>query len=292
MPGQLRVRTSSSKGKPVGPILESSTAQEPIAVHVKLEAPAHERVDDQVYGVDAETANGFSPGVREQDFEALLALSDHRDVQGFQRLVSSFGEPYRGQLQREMIRHHEFDALPLVLQAALSPNTPFHQESKIDPSGVIICTTAVRIEGVTAADALRALTTTDWKQWWATSTTSGPPPTFDFVPEAPLKAVPGFHLTVRLGEPIADGAHWRLPVKLAGTVSGDAKIYVESVDGGVVVHDTWLGVKLSNFVMEHVGGVGLWTAGHLASLRGAMFRGMLGATGFAGLRKHLQGAAK
>ncbi len=64
-------------------------------------------------------------------------------------------------------------------------------------------------------------------------------------------------------------------------------MYIESVDGGVVIHDTWMGMKLSNSFMQHVGGVGFWTNGHLQAIRGAMAGGMLGPTGFAGLRKYL-----
>ena len=85
----------------------------------------------------------------------------------------------------------------------------------------------------------------------------------------------------------AEGKNWRLPARLDGTFTGPAEMYIESVDGGVVVHDTWMGMKLQNFAMQHAGGAAFWTNGHLQALRGAMAGGLLGATGFAGLRKHL-----
>jgi hypothetical protein len=253
--------------------------------------PAHEQVGDKVSGLDAQAAAGDAvlPGIVQEDYRKLLSLGGSGDAGGFAALVGTFSPDYREKMKGELIRHHKFDRLPLSMQAQLSPKSPYHQESKIDAGGAIQCTTAVRIEGVSAQDALRALAQTDWKEWWATSTTSGPPPSFDFVPEAPLKAIPGFHLHVQMGAPVPEGKNWRLPAKLVGTFSGDAEMYIESVGGGVVVHDTWMGVKLSNFTMEHAGGVSFWTSGHLDALRGAMFGGMLGATGFAGLRRHLLG---
>lgn len=248
-----------------------------------LPAPLHEQVDDKVNG-----RAGPAPGLVAGDASRLLQLAESGDSGGFASFVGTFSPDYRTKMRSELIREHAFDGMPLEMQSQLSPESPFHQESKVDAGGEINCTTAVRIEGATSAAALQALTATDWASWWATSTTSGPPPSFDFIPEAPLKAIPGFHLKVNMGAPIRDGDNWRLPATLVGTFSGKAEIYIESVAGGVVVHDSWMGVKLSNWTMEHAGGAGFWTSGHLDALKGAMFGGMLGATGFAGLRKHLQ----
>lgn len=255
----------------------------------RTEERADQRVDDKVNNVDALEAAGDKvvAGIVREDYTKMVAFGESGDVAGFTQLAKSFSPAYRDKMKNELIRHHKFDGLPIAMQMQMSPDSPYHQESKIDGDGAISCTTAVRIEGVTAADALRALTGTDWKSWWATSSTSGPPPSFDFVPEAPLKAIPGFHLHVDMGAPAAEGKSWRLPAKLEGTFGGNAEMYIESVDGGIVVHDTWMGMKLDNFVMQHLGGAKFWTDGHLAALRGAMAGGMLGPTGFAGLRKFL-----
>lgn len=244
------------------------------------ERPAHERVTDQILGP--------TPGLVPGDMEKLLTHLNSGDTAAFSAFVRTFSADYRGKIKQELIRRHRFDRMPLPLQAQLSPESPYHQESQVD-GGAISCTSAVRIEGVTAEDALRALTQTDWKQWWATSSTSGPPPSFDFVPEAPLRAIPGFHLHVQMGAAVPEGKGYRLPARLAGTFSGSAEMYIEGVEGGVVVHDTWMGMRLSNWTMEHAGGAAFWTKGHLEALRGAMFGGMLGNTGFAGLRQHLLG---
>lgn len=254
---------------------------------MRAAAPLHEQVDDKVNAGTAPQA-----GLIGGDSAKLLALADARDNAGFASFVGSFSADYRTKMQAELIREHAFDSLPMSMQTQLAPDSPFHQESKLDAGGAISCTTAVRIEGSTSAAALTALTKTNWAEWWATSTTSGAPPSFNFIPEAPLKAIPGFHLKVNMGAPVQDGDNWRLPCDLVGTFSGKAEIYIESVEGGVVVHDTWMGVKLKNTVMEFGGGAKFWTGGHLEALRGAMFGGMLGDTGFAGLRKHLQGGGK
>lgn len=251
----------------------------------RLGLRAHEQVEEEVNGAASPNPAGLVPG----DYEKLLGYAGQRDTRGFSQFVASFSKDYRGRMTQELIHRHDFDELPVELQAQLSPESPFHQESKLDAGGGIHCTTAVRIEGVTAEDALRALTRTNWKDWWATSSTTGAPPKFDFVPEAPLKAVPGFHLTVEMADAVAEGRDYRLPARLVGTFEGAAEMYIESVEGGIVVHDTWMGMKLQNTAMEHLGGAKFWTNGHLEALRGAMFGGMLGATGFAGLRAYLQG---
>ncbi len=250
-------------------------------------APLHEQVDDKVNG-----GAGPEPGLVGGDASRLVALAESGDSAGFASFVGTFSADYRTKMKGELIREHAFDSMPLDMQTQLAPDSAFHQESQVDAGGEINCTTAVRIEGATSAAALTALTQTNWADWWATSTTSGAPPSFDFIPEAPIKAIPGFHLKVNMGAPIADGDNWRLPATLVGTFSGKAEIYIESVEGGVVVHDSWMGVKLNNWTMEHAGGARFWTGGHLDALKGAMFGGMLGATGFAGLRKHLQGGKK
>lgn len=283
MPERIRVRT-------VGSHLPPQAGQDVVALHAHPVAPAHEQIDDRVCGVDAATANGFSEGVLESDFEALLAVADDRDLAAFTTLIARFDNEYRRKMHRELIRHLEFEGLPIAMQQILAPDSPFHQESRVDASGLISCTTAVRVEGVGLEDARIAICATDWSKWWATSTTSGPPPTFDFVPEAPLKVVSGFHLTIKLDRSVADGPNYRVPVKLVGTVTGDAEIHIEAVDGGVVIHDTWIDARLSNDTMEHFGGVKFWTGGHLDSLRGAALGGVLGATGFASTCRAAEGS--
>lgn len=255
-------------------------------------ARADQVVDDKVNGTLDAAADAVAAGILKEDYTKVLGFIDRGDVAGFGALVRTFSPAYREQMKQQLIRAHRFDAMPMAMQMQLAPDSPFHQESKIDSDGGIYCTTAVRIEGVTAADALAALTRTDWKSWWHTSSTSGAPPNFEFVPEAPLKAIPGFHLDVAMGDPIAEGNNWRLPAKLNGTFTGPAEMYIESVAGGVVIHDTWMGMQLQNFAMEHVGGAKFWMGGHLDALRGQMFGGLLGATGFAGLRNFLLGGKK
>lgn len=251
--------------------------------------PAHLQVDDKVNDIDAATAAGgaVSAGIAPEDYPRLLEMAERRDLGGFRQFVSSFSPDYRARMKNELIRHHKFDGLPLAMQAQLAPESPFHQESKVDAGGEISCTTAVRIEGVTAEQALAALTRTNWKEWWASSSTSGVPPVFDFVPEAPLAAIPGFHLRVEMAAAIKEGKNYRLPARLVGSFSGPAEMFIESVEGGVVVHDTWIGMKLANWTMEHAGGAKFWTGGHLDALRGDFLKGVLGPTGFAGLRRHL-----
>ena len=251
---------------------------------------ADQQVDDKVNANnDALAASGGSAVDRmllQEDTKKLLSFADRNDVSGFSSMVNGFNKDHRDKVKAELIREHRLDSLPMAMQVVLS-DSPYHQESQIDPGGEISCTTAVRIEGVTADQALVALTKTNWKDWWATSSTSGPPPNFNFVPEAPLAAIPGFHLSVAMSGAAKEGKNWRLPARLDGTFTGPAEMYIESVDGGVVVHDTWMGMRLQNFAMEHLGGAAFWTNGHLQALRGAMAGGLLGPTGFAGLRKYL-----
>jgi hypothetical protein len=252
-------------------------------------SPAHERVNDDVI---ARAGRLVLSKILQADADVVAATTYSHDPAQAEKIVAELAPQDRERVKTELQESNQFDSLPIHLQYMLSPTSPFHQAHQVDKDGAISCTTAVRIEGVTADEVLAVLKHS-WQPWWATSTVSdwkaagaGGGPSFKFIPESTLKGIPGFHLQVDMAPEIKQADGYRLPAQLVGSFTGEAEMYIQSVDGGVVVHDSWMNMRLQNWAMEHLGGPGFWTGGHLSALVGGMGMG-LGATGFAGLREYM-----
>jgi hypothetical protein len=275
-------------------------------VDLAAQAPADERVQKKVDADAVKKAGSSAIGRiagadRAVDEEASRALvyAARGDQSAAQAHFGSkmVGKGTLAAVKERLVEREQFDTLPLWMQETLSPANPFHQAHEIDAQGGIYCTTAVRIEGVTATQALAALTG-NWNHWWSSckvSNWSADGPQWDFVPEhffahwigSAAMAIDPFSLHVKMEAPISDGAGgYLLPAELSGAFAGNAQMRIEAVDGGVVVHDTWMGVALEDKMMSAAGGPAFWTDQHLKALVGGLGLGV-GGSGLAGLRDYL-----